>query len=42
TPRLLATPHLGYVTERTYATYYREAVEDVAAHLDGSPVRLLG
>ncbi|ESP99229.1 2-hydroxyacid-family dehydrogenase [Streptomyces sp. GBA 94-10 4N24] len=42
TPRLLATPHLGYVTERTYATYYREAVEDIAAHLDGNPVRLLG
>ncbi|AGI89023.1 D-2-hydroxyacid dehydrogenase family protein [Streptomyces albidoflavus] len=42
TPRLLATPHLGYVTERTYATYYREAVEDIAAHLDGTPVRVLG
>ncbi|PAX86958.1 hypothetical protein CLM82_27915 [Streptomyces albidoflavus] len=37
-----ASPHLGYVTERTYATYYREAVEDIAAHLDGTPVRVLG
>ncbi|MFD4987933.1 D-2-hydroxyacid dehydrogenase family protein [Streptomyces sp. NPDC058374] len=42
TPRLLATPHLGYVTEHTYATYYREAVEDIAAYLDGAPVRVLG
>ncbi|MFJ8015579.1 D-2-hydroxyacid dehydrogenase family protein [Streptomyces sp. NPDC096339] len=41
-PRLLATPHLGYVTRDNYATYYGEAVEDIIAFLDGSPVRLLG
>ncbi|MFE2323131.1 D-2-hydroxyacid dehydrogenase family protein [Streptomyces sp. NPDC059385] len=41
-PRLLATPHLGYVTRANYATYYGEAVEDIIAFLDGSPVRLLG
>ncbi|MEU9714265.1 D-2-hydroxyacid dehydrogenase family protein [Streptomyces sp. NPDC047976] len=41
-PRLLATPHLGYVTRANYATYYGEAVEDVLAFLDGSPVRVLG
>lgn len=40
-PRLLATPHLGYVTRANYATYYGEAVEDIAAFLDGSPVRVL-
>ncbi|MFD3696210.1 D-2-hydroxyacid dehydrogenase family protein [Streptomyces sp. NPDC058646] len=40
-PRLLATPHLGYVTRSNYATYYGEAVEDIRAFLDGSPVRLL-
>ncbi len=40
-PRLLATPHLGYVTRGNYATYYGEAVEDIAAFLDGSPVRVL-
>ncbi|GAA0287729.1 D-2-hydroxyacid dehydrogenase family protein [Streptomyces polychromogenes] len=40
-PNLLATPHLGYVTRANYATYYREAVEDVLAFLDGSPVRVL-
>lgn len=40
-PNVLATPHLGYVTEHNYRTYYREAVEDIAAFLDGSPVRTL-
>ncbi|MEU9104276.1 D-2-hydroxyacid dehydrogenase family protein [Streptomyces xanthophaeus] len=40
-PRLLATPHLGYVTRANYATYYGEAVEDIRAFLDGSPVRVL-
>ncbi|WP_374777850.1 D-2-hydroxyacid dehydrogenase family protein [Streptomyces sp. NBC_01310] len=41
-PRLLATPHLGYVTRANYATYYGEAVEDIQAFLDGAPVRVLG
>lgn len=41
-PRLLATPHLGYVSRANYATYYREAVEDIRAYLDGTPVRRLG
>lgn len=40
-PNVLATPHLGYVTERNYRTFYGEAVEDIAAFLDGEPVRLL-
>ncbi|GAA2062082.1 D-2-hydroxyacid dehydrogenase family protein [Streptomyces albiaxialis] len=41
-PRLLATPHLGYVTESNYRTYYGQAVEDIEAYLAGSPVRVLG
>ncbi|GAA4801003.1 D-2-hydroxyacid dehydrogenase family protein [Streptomyces ziwulingensis] len=40
-PRLLATPHLGYVTRGNYATYYGQAVEAVQAYLAGTPVRLL-
>ena len=39
--RALLTPHLGYVTRATYETFYRGAVEDVAAFLDGRPVRVL-
>ncbi|MFD7440059.1 D-2-hydroxyacid dehydrogenase family protein [Streptomyces sp. NPDC059909] len=41
-PRLLATPHLGYVTRDNYRTYYGHAVEDIKAFLAGSPVRRLG
>lgn len=40
-PRLLATPHLGYVTRSNYETYYRHAVEDIQAFLAGAPVRQL-
>ncbi|URM89909.1 D-2-hydroxyacid dehydrogenase family protein [Streptomyces sp. MRC013] len=40
-PRLLATPHLGYVSRNNYRTYYGQAVEDIEAYLAGSPVRLL-
>ncbi|MFE3373272.1 D-2-hydroxyacid dehydrogenase family protein [Streptomyces sp. NPDC059173] len=41
-PRLLATPHLGYVSRANYETYYGQAVEDIRAFLDGRPVRRLG
>ncbi|MGW4494166.1 D-2-hydroxyacid dehydrogenase family protein [Streptomyces sp. NPDC004376] len=40
-PRLLATPHLGYVSRGNYATYYGQAVENIEAYLAGSPVRQL-
>ncbi|MEU4924318.1 D-2-hydroxyacid dehydrogenase family protein [Streptomyces parvus] len=40
-PRLLATPHLGYVSRANYETYYGQAVEDIRAFLDGRPVRRL-
>jgi phosphoglycerate dehydrogenase-like enzyme len=40
-PRTVLTPHLGYVTEKTYEIFFREAVEDVAAFLAGSPIRVL-
>ncbi|MCX4575051.1 D-2-hydroxyacid dehydrogenase family protein [Streptomyces sp. NBC_01571] len=41
-PRLLATPHLGYVSRANYEAYYGGAVEDIQAFLTGRPVRLLG
>jgi phosphoglycerate dehydrogenase-like enzyme len=41
-PRLLATPHLGYVSRANYERYYGQAVEDIQAYLDGDPVRVLG
>ena len=41
-PRTVLTPHLGYVTEKAYEAFFREAVEDVAAWIAGTPVRELG
>jgi phosphoglycerate dehydrogenase-like enzyme len=41
-PRLLATPHLGYVSRSNYETYYGAAVENIQAFLAGAPLRRLG
>ena len=38
---VVLTPHIGYVTAETYAVFYRDAVEDIVAFLDGSPVRVI-
>ena len=38
---LLATPHLGYVTEEGYRQIYGEAVEDIRAFLQAKPVRAI-
>ncbi|MBR7837902.1 D-2-hydroxyacid dehydrogenase family protein [Actinospica durhamensis] len=40
-PNVLATPHLGYVSERNYRGFYSEVVADIAAFLDGAPIRVL-
>lgn len=37
--RLIATPHVGYVTEATYRAFYGDAVDDIRGWLNGSPVR---
>jgi len=41
-PRLLATPHLGYVSRANYERFYGQAVEDIRAYLAGEPIRVLG
>jgi len=38
---VVLTPHLGYVVEQNYARYYNDMVEDIAAWLDGKPVRVM-
>lgn len=38
---VLATPHLGYVTEDNYRTYFTEALEDIKAFLSGTQIRKL-
>jgi phosphoglycerate dehydrogenase-like enzyme len=35
------TPHLGYVTQETYWSFYGHMVEDVRAFLDGRPIRII-
>lgn len=41
-PRTVLTPHLGYVTDETYRIYYGQAAEDIAAWIQGSPIRVVG
>jgi phosphoglycerate dehydrogenase-like enzyme len=41
-PRTILTPHLGYVTAGTFASFYREAAEDVRSFIAGDPVRVIG
>jgi phosphoglycerate dehydrogenase-like enzyme len=38
---VLATPHIGYVTEANYRTFYGHALEDIEAWLAGAPVRVI-
>ncbi|UFN47106.1 D-2-hydroxyacid dehydrogenase family protein [Roseomonas sp. OT10] len=40
-PNLVATPHLGYVSEANYRRFFADAVEDIAAWLQGAPLRVL-
>ena len=38
---IITTPHLGYVTEGCYRIFFRDIVEDIAAWLDGNPIRVI-
>src|SRR5262249_20589491 len=40
-PNTVITPHLGYVTDDSYRVFFGDAVEDIQAFLDGTPVRVL-
>jgi phosphoglycerate dehydrogenase-like enzyme len=40
-PNVLATPHVGYVTENTYRAAYPKIVESIRAWRDGAPIREL-
>jgi phosphoglycerate dehydrogenase-like enzyme len=37
----LLTPHIGYVSQQLYSVFYRDAVEDIAAFIAGSPLRVI-
>lgn len=38
---VVATSHIGYVTDASYRIYYGESVENIRAWIEGSPVRVL-
>ena len=38
---VLLTPHLGFVTRDAYSRFYGDTVENVAAFLNGEPIRVL-
>ena len=38
---VVLSPHLGYVTEGTYRTFFTDMVEAIAAWRKGSPIRIL-
>jgi phosphoglycerate dehydrogenase-like enzyme len=40
-PNTVLAPHIGFVSEQSYAKIYSDAVEDVLAWLDGAPIREL-
>lgn len=40
-PNVVATPHIGFVTDSAYAVAYPQAVENIHAWLRGEPIRLL-
>ena len=39
---VIATPHIGYVTEGQYKVFYSDAVENIAAFIAGKPIRVVG
>jgi len=40
-PNVLATPHIGYVADDNYRSFYEDVVEDIVQFLKGQPVRVL-
>jgi phosphoglycerate dehydrogenase-like enzyme len=41
-PRTLLSPHMGYVSDVNYRTYFTDVVANIAAYRAGEPVRVLG
>jgi len=41
-PNVLATPHVGYVSEQNYRQFYAQMIEDIQAWANGASIRALG
>lgn len=40
-PNVVLTPHLGYSVTPAFAQFYAESLDNIAAYLDGAPIRLI-
>ena len=41
-PNVVATsPHIGFVTTKTYAIFFTDTVENLLAWMDGAPIRVM-
>lgn len=40
-PKVVLSPHMGYVNQQTYRDYFGGYVEAIAAYLKGEPIRIL-
>ncbi|MNC76164.1 hypothetical protein D3C81_2342220 [compost metagenome] len=38
---VLATPHVGYVSQQNYQLFFAQMIEDIQAWSAGQPIRLL-
>ncbi|NQU69845.1 MAG: D-2-hydroxyacid dehydrogenase family protein, partial [Rhodospirillales bacterium] len=38
---IVATPHLGYTMREGYENFFGQGIEDIAAWLDGKPIRIM-
>ena len=38
-PNVLATPHVGYVSEQNYRQFYQQMIDDIQAWASGVPIR---
>ncbi|CRM13377.1 D-2-hydroxyacid dehydrogenase family protein [Pseudomonas sp. 58 R 12] len=41
-PKVLATPHVGYVSQQNYRQFYSQMIENIHAWTNGLPIRVLG
>ncbi len=40
-PNVVATPHVGYVTQENYELFFSQSLENLAAFLQGHPIRVI-
>jgi phosphoglycerate dehydrogenase-like enzyme len=40
-PNVIATPHIGYVTQEMYEVFYADVIDDIDSYLRGAPVRVI-